>query len=121
MADEEEILEGEEVQRKKERTIRREQIKDCDADSELTKEIMEIANIAMDDVPEGKQKDWAQAVKAALDKEKGGTWHVISGAHFGGNVTNDTGTLVNFKLNDTWFLVFRSGPPEKDAVEPDSQ
>ena len=116
MADEEEIIEGEEVQRKKERTKRRELVKDCDAPSTLAKEIMEIANAAMDDIPDGKQKDWAQAVKMALDKEKGGTWHVITGGHFGGNVTNDTATMVNFRLNETWFLVFRSGPPEKEKT-----
>ncbi len=117
MADEEEILEGEQVERKRERTIRREFIRNCDTQSDEAKEIMEIANNAMDDIPNGKQKDWAQAVKNALDKQKGGTWHVIAGQHFGGNVTNDTGTLVNFRLNETWFLVFRSGPPEKEEKE----
>jgi hypothetical protein len=113
MADEEDLIEGEHVERKKERVQRREQVKNTDAPAALQRSIIDIANVALDEKPESKQKDWAEHVKNALDREKGGTWHVIAGNHFGGNVTNDTGTLVNFKLNDTWFLVFRSGPPEK--------
>lgn len=113
MADEDDFVDEGHVETKKVRTMRNKLIKQCDAPSDLTKEIIEIANAAMDDAADGKQKDWARIVKTALDAQKGGTWHVISGAHFGGNVTNDTGTLVNFKLNDTYFLVFRSGPPEK--------
>lgn len=120
MADEEEILEGEQVERKKERIQRRELITNCDAPAPLVREIIDMANLAMDDALDGKQKDWAQALKANLDHTKGGTWHVISGCHFGGNVTNDSGTLVNFKLDNTWFLVFRSGPPEKAGDHADS-
>ena len=114
MADEEEFQEGEQsLQHKKERTVRREIIKERDAPAALVREIIDTANTVMDELGDGKQKDWAQGLKSALDKNKGGTWHVISGCHFGSNVTNDAGTLMNFKLNETWFLVFRSGPPEK--------
>lgn len=117
MADEEEFQDGEQVEKtKRERVVRREVIRECDAPSQLAKDIIEFANQAMD---EGniKQKNMAQYVKAKLDKEVGGTWHVITGNHFGGNITNDAGTLVNFQLDGTWFLVFRSGPPEKKAQD----
>lgn len=108
MADDEEVVE---VQKKKERPVRRLQMRECDVPSALATEMVELAQQAMDD--ETIQKNMAQYVKQKLDKEKGGTWHVITGAHFGGNVTNDAGTLVNFQLDNTWFLIFRSGPPEK--------
>jgi hypothetical protein len=120
MADEEEVIDGEQVERKKERVQRREIVTTCDATAQLTKDVIEFANQVMDEAPDGKQKDWSQALKATLDKNKGGTWHVIAGCHFGGNVTNDSGTLVNFKLDNTWFLVFRSGPPEKASDHAES-
>ena len=110
MAEEEEVLEVE-TKKKKERPPRRIHVHECDVSKEMEKKMIEYAQQAMDD--ETIQKNMAQSVKSSLDKNEGGTWHVIVGSHFGGNVTNDAGTLINFKLDSTWFLMFRSGPPEK--------
>jgi len=96
---------------KKQRPVRRLRVTECDTPSVMKEAIIELAQQAMDDnvIP----KNMAQHVKTHLDKEQTGTWHVITGSHFGGNVTNDAGTLINFQLDSIWFLVFRSGPPEK--------
>lgn len=112
MADDEDVeFQEESVKRKKDRPVRRLVIKECDAPAALVDEIVEFAQQALDE--EAIHKNVAQYVKAKLDKQKGGTWHVIVGNHFGGNITNDAGALLNFKLDNTWFLTFRSGPPEK--------
>ena len=113
MAEEEEILEVETKQKKKERVVRRIVVRENDTNKELTDQIVEFAQQALDDSETQTHKEAAQRVKQRLDKEKGGTWHVIVGSHFGGNVTNDANTLINFQVDGAWFLVFRSGPPEK--------
>jgi hypothetical protein len=119
MADENEDYEEQVVTKKKDRVMRRTTIRECDVSGSLSKEIIEFANLALDE-DQSKQKNVAQFVKQKLDAVKNGTWHVIVGSHFGGNVTNDANTLINFQLDNTWFLVFRSGPPEKapDAAQP---
>lgn len=58
-------------------------------------------------------KDVATMLKRKLDEALGGTWHVIVGSSFGGNVTNDNATLVNFVVDGLFFLVLRSGPPDR--------
>ena len=120
MADDEDVMveQSEFDRKKKERPFRRQILKECDVSKTGADEIIEFAQQALDDTPaEGyTQKDVAQKLKAKLDKEKGGTWHVIVGSHFGGNITNDANTLLNFQLDNTWFLVFRSGPPEKSSA-----
>lgn len=114
MAEEEEFVDEQEQSRKKKvREPRKRLVRECDMPQTLQNEIIEFAEQALDDSPI--QKNQAQFVKLKLDKEKGGTWHVIVGHHFGGNITNDALTLMNFQLANTWFLVFRSGPPEKKA------
>ncbi len=115
MAEEEEILEVEAKKQKKERVVRRITVRENDTNKELTDQIIEIAQQALDDSESLIHKEAAQRVKQRLDKEKGGTWHVIVGSHFGGNVTNDANTLINFQVDGAWFLVFRSGPPEKNG------
>lgn len=97
--------------KKKERPVRRLVVRECDVPPDIQKDIVEYAQEALDDQP--LQKNQAQHVKTKLDKEHGGMWHVIVGTHFGGNVTNDAHSLLNFQLDNTWFLVFKSGPPEK--------
>ncbi|KEG10870.1 putative dynein light chain [Trypanosoma grayi] len=82
--------------------------------------VLEMAQQILDQMPpEYSYKDAATKLKKKLDEEKKGTWHVIVGSHFGANVTNDAETLINFKINEMHFLVFRSGPPERplDATE----
>lgn len=66
-------------------------------------------------------KDVATALKRKLDETLGGTWHVVVGSSFGGNVTNDEGSLVNFVVDGVYFLVLRSGPPERPAMVNASQ
>jgi len=120
MADAEEVVEADvtsPVVVKKVRPVRRRLVRENDLPGPLLADIIEYAEQAMDDEANNKQKNLAQYVKQKLDTEKGGTWHVICGAHFGGNITNDAGTLVNFQLGANWFLVFRSGPPEKASTE----
>ena len=114
MADEELEVDVEQKQKKKERPIRRIAVRDSDVNRTLRDEVIEITQQTLDDT-EGVpvHKDTAQRIKQRLDKEKGGMWHVIVGSHFGGNVTNDASTLMNFQVDSTWYLVFRSGPPEK--------
>jgi hypothetical protein len=80
----------------------------------MTAELVEAAQQVLDDI-DGvvTHKEIAQKLKTKLDKEKSGTWHVIIGTHFAGNITNDAGTIVNFQVDNVWYLIFRSGPPEK--------
>jgi len=117
MAEEEEQVEVDVSKKKKERQVRRINLREHDTAKKLTDEIIEIAQQALDDNETGLHKEAAQRVKQKLDKEKGGTWHVIVGSHFGGNITNDAATMINVQLDGTWFLVFRSGPPEKESHE----
>ena len=119
MADDEDYQEEFTGKVKKDRPVRRLTIRECDVSGALSKEMIEYAQLALDE-DDTKQKNVAQFVKQKLDTEKGGTWHAIVGSHFGGNVTNDANTLINFQLDNTWFLVFRSGPPEKNPEQPSS-
>jgi hypothetical protein len=118
MADEEEFPDEVELMKKRkreQRPKRRIVVRECDASSQLVQDMVEYAEQALDEEPAGGlplQKRIAQVVKQKLDEEKGGTWHVIVGTHFGGNVTNDASTMVNFQLDGVWYLVFRSGPPD---------
>lgn len=120
MADEEEV-EVTEVIKKRERPVRTIKVSECDMDKTLQAEVIEIAQVILDDAMDAAvaHKDIAHRIKVQLDKAKGGTWHVIIGSHFGGNVTNDAATLINFQIDTVWYLAFRSGPPEK--TNPHSQ
>lgn len=114
---EEEFEDGQERSvKKKNRPIRRKKVHECDMPRQLVADIIEFAEQALDEEANTKQKNVAQFVKQKLDEEKKGTWHVIVGEHFGGNITNDAGNLVNFQIEQNWFLVFRSGPPEKEVA-----
>ncbi|EPY26663.1 dynein light chain [Strigomonas culicis] len=62
-------------------------------------------------------KDIAQQLKRQLDAKFHGTWHVITGKEFGSNVTCDGGSFINFKINNIYFLVLQSGPPEREGGE----
>lgn len=115
MAEEEVDVEVELKQKKKERPIRRIAVREKDTSPAGADEIIEIAQQVLDELEVYSHKEAAQKLKLRLDKEKSGTWHVIVGSHFGGNVTNDSNTLINFQVDSTWFLVFRSGPPEKSG------
>jgi len=118
MADEDEFPDEVELLKKKKRESRSKRrlvVKECDANGALVRDIVEYAELALDDEPTPAlplQKRLAQLIKQKLDQEKGGTWHVIVGTHFGGNVTNDAQTMINFQIDGIWYLVFRSGPPE---------
>mmetsp|Transcript_35110 Transcript_35110/g.41011 ORF Transcript_35110/g.41011 Transcript_35110/m.41011 type:complete len:120 (+) Transcript_35110:43-402(+) len=113
MAEEELDVEVDLKQKKKERPIRRITYREKDTSPALTDEIVEFTQQVLDELEVYSHKEAAQRLKLRLDKEKGGTWHVITGTHFGGNVTNDFSTMINFQVDNTWFLTFRSGPPEK--------
>lgn len=93
-------------------------IQEHDTPSTTTDEIVELAQVVLDTMPEGHSyKDIAFALKIKLDEKYSSTWHVIVGTHFGGNVTNDSETLVNFRIDRVSFLVLRSGPPDRPAPE----
>ena len=62
-------------------------------------------------------KDVAAHIKRCCDEKYGGTWHCIVGQHFGSNVTHDAYTMINFYLDKLAFLIFKSGPPEKEKEE----
>eukprot|EP00455_Lapot_gusevi_P014711 TRINITY_DN17388_c0_g1_i1.p1 TRINITY_DN17388_c0_g1~~TRINITY_DN17388_c0_g1_i1.p1 ORF type:complete len:139 (-),score=25.50 TRINITY_DN17388_c0_g1_i1:79-447(-) len=117
MADEEGVeVDVELLKKKKERPVRRIKVQEKDTAPASTDEIIEYAQQVLDEMEPGyTHKDVSQKLKLRLDKEKSGTWHVIIGSHFGGNVTNDYSTLMNFQIDNIWFLLFRSGPPEKAA------
>eukprot|EP00831_Metopus_contortus_P009243 TRINITY_DN13563_c0_g3_i2.p1 TRINITY_DN13563_c0_g3~~TRINITY_DN13563_c0_g3_i2.p1 ORF type:complete len:106 (-),score=31.13 TRINITY_DN13563_c0_g3_i2:191-508(-) len=52
-------------------------------------------------------KDLARFVKEKLDKELGGTWHVIVGTHFGAQITNESHKMIFFRLEHLCFLIFK--------------
>ena len=116
MDPEEEYLDEEAIAKRKRREQRPDRkitVHTTDLPSNLQSEIIEICQTALDEDPNGVQKNVAAFVKARLDKDLGGTWHVIVGKHFGGNVTSDAQTMINFEIDNQWYLLFRSGPPEK--------
>ncbi|CCW60079.1 unnamed protein product [Phytomonas sp. EM1] len=71
---------------------------------------------AVGEVKSFSDKEIATELKRKLDEKYGGVWHVIVGAHFGGNITSDAETLANFQIDKRHFLVFRSGPPERPIL-----
>lgn len=116
MADEEEYLDEEALAKRRRREQRPERkvvIKQSDLPRNIQADIIEYCQQALDEDPNGVQKNLAAVIKARLDNDQGGTWHVIVGKHFGGNVTSDAQTLINFTIDDLWYLLFKSGPPEK--------
>eukprot|EP00758_Cryptobia_borreli_P007496 Tbor_TRINITY_DN5305_c1_g7::TRINITY_DN5305_c1_g7_i1::g.4863::m.4863/K10418/DYNLL; dynein light chain LC8-type len=119
MADDEDYEVNEIQEKKRERPIRQQKVCECDMTKDLLDEVIEIAQCALDEPVDTPlpHKDIAKKVKQALDTRKGGTWHVIVGSHFGGNITNDATTMVNFQIDNIWYLVFRSGPPESQKKE----
>eukprot|EP00996_Jenningsia_fusiforme_P004758 NODE_5619_length_656_cov_23.917628_g5236_i0.p1 GENE.NODE_5619_length_656_cov_23.917628_g5236_i0~~NODE_5619_length_656_cov_23.917628_g5236_i0.p1 ORF type:complete len:121 (+),score=30.82 NODE_5619_length_656_cov_23.917628_g5236_i0:104-466(+) len=113
MIDEEEETQ-EQIERKKKKALRPDrkiQVRVCDMEEGRKNEVIEFAQMGMDD--HKFNKDIAAFVKRQCDEKYGGTWHCISGNHFGCNVTHDANTLVNFYIDKIAYLVFRSGPPEK--------
>jgi hypothetical protein len=121
MADnEDEFLDEETIAKRRRRENRPDRklvIKQSDLPRTLQTDIIECAQCALDDEQSGVQKNLAMYIKQKLDREQGGTWHVIVGNHFGGNVTSDAATLINFQLDNKYFLLFRSGPPEKPKAK----
>lgn len=114
--DEELDLEHVEKEKKVVRPIRKITVKEHDTPKSKTEEIIELAQTVLDNVTEeNTYKDIAFQLKTKLDSTYSSTWHVIVGTHFGGNVTNDEETLVNFTIDKISFLVLRSGPPERPA------
>lgn len=65
-------------------------------------------------------KTFATRLKKKLDETYGGIWHAVVGTSFGGNVTNDEGTMVNFTIDGIYFLVLRSGPPDRPVEGEDA-
>lgn len=122
MAEEDEFgdVELDARRRRRERPQRTIIVKEGDAPTHIREKIIEFAQLALDEQIERGgptkclAKNVAEMTKSQLDKELGGTWHCIVGSHFGGNVTSDSRTMLNFKVDGTWFLAFRSGPPEKE-------
>eukprot|EP00760_Papus_ankaliazontas_P004353 PhM_4_TR11824/c0_g1_i1/m.7982/K10418/DYNLL; dynein light chain LC8-type len=115
MADDEDYEETELQKKKFDRPERKLTLRECDMPSDMQVEVIEFAQQALDEFTWS--KNMAQHVKKQMDETKGGTWHVIVGANFAGNVTADAKTVINFYLDTTAFLVFRSGPPEKEKKE----
>lgn len=119
-ANEEEVDELEVVEKVKKvvRPVRSIKVMEHDTPKATTEEIIELAQTVLDSIPEEHSfKDIAFALKTKLDAQYSNTWHCIVGKHFGGNVTNDQETLVNFKIDGVSFLVLRSGPPERPPPE----
>jgi hypothetical protein len=116
MNEEEEFLDEEAIAKKKrreQRPVRKIVVHQSDLPKNVQTDIIEYCQAALDEDNSGVQKNVAAVIKARLDKEQGGTWHVIVGKHFGGNVTSDAQTLINFEIENDHYLLFRSGPPEK--------
>lgn len=109
-------LELEAKERKIIRPDRKITIKEYDAPKARREEIIELTQTILDNLPEGvdvSYKEIAFLLKTKLDSAYGATWHVIVGTHFGGNVTNEAESLLNFTLDKVSFLVLRSGPPDR--------
>lgn len=91
-----------------------------DTGKSRTDEIVEMTQIVLDDkLEDNSSKNIAFLLKRKLDSAYGGTWHVIVGKHFGGNVTSDAQTLVNYSIDGVYYLVLRSGPPERSSIPPE--
>lgn len=118
-APEEEELDLEEEEKVKViRPVRQIVIKENDTPKTMKEEIIEITQTILDNLAEGSNtsyKDIAFLLKTKLDNTYGVTWHVIVGTNFGGNVTNDAESLLNFTVDKVSFLVLRSGPPDRPA------
>ncbi|KAF8288268.1 dynein light chain [Trypanosoma cruzi] len=98
----------------KERPVRLIKIERHDVTKAFLNSVIEMAQVVLDNMPpDACYKDIAIKLKTKLDEVEKGTWHVIVGSHFGANVTNDSETLVNFKIDEMHILLFRSGPPER--------
>ncbi|KAG5464044.1 hypothetical protein LSCM1_00224 [Leishmania martiniquensis] len=124
MADEEdyEVDVNRDDAQKAERPKRLIDILQHDTSRTLTEEMVEHAQTVLDSMPaEHNYKDVATKLKIRLDDAYGGTWHVIVGKHFGVNVTNDDDTLINMKIDGVYFLVMRSGPPDRPLEVVDSE
>ncbi|PWA67587.1 Dynein light chain, type 1/2 [Artemisia annua] len=55
------------------------------------------------------EKDVAEEIKKAFDKNHGPTWHCIVGKNFGSYVTHETNHFVYFYLDSRAVLLFKSG------------
>lgn len=124
MADEEDFDVADKHVITKSRPERLIEIREHDVGKAKCDEIVELAQSILDALPDEaivSHKDIAIFLKRKLEETYSGTWHAIVGNHFGGNVTNDDDTLVNFRINGKYYLVFRSGPPDRplttDAAE----
>lgn len=109
-------LELEEKVKKVIRPERRIAVKEYDTPKAMREEIIEMTQTILDNLPEGvdvSHKEIAFLLKSKLDEVYGPTWHAIVGTHFGGNVTHDAESLLNFSLDKVSFLVLRSGPPDR--------
>lgn len=101
------------------RPVRQIVIKEHDTPKTMKEEIIEITQTILDNLPDGSDtqyKEIAFLLKTKLDNTYGATWHVIVGTNFGGNVTNDAESLLNFIVDKVSFLVLRSGPPDRPAL-----
>ncbi|RNF05418.1 dynein light chain [Trypanosoma rangeli] len=106
----------------KERPVRVIKVQRYDGTKTFLNSVIELAQVVLDNMPpDACYKDIAIGLKKKLEEVEKGTWHVIVGTHFGANVTNDAETLVNVKIDEMHFLVFRSGPPERPVVLTDGQ
>ena len=73
-------------------------------------EVLSLIKIGLNPEEENKyHKDLAKFIKEKFDKEKGGTWHVIVGTHFGADVTNEAHKLIFFWLDHIGFLIYKHG------------
>lgn len=115
---EDDEIDVETVEKKFIRPDRKVTLKEHDTPKSKTEEIIELAHTVLDGLSETySYKDIAFLLKSKLDSTYGSTWHVVVGTHFGGNVTSDEETLVNFTIDKMSFLVLCSGPPERPPID----
>eukprot|EP00906_Rhabdomonas_costata_P029287 RCo041349 len=116
MAEEPEVIDDDQQavsrkKKKKDRPERKLKMRVTNMEEEMRVNCVEFAQQALDE--HKLHKDVAAYIKRLMDETYAGTWHCIVGVHFGGNVSHDANSMINFFLDKLGFLVFRSGPPEQ--------
>jgi len=54
-------------------------------------------------------KEMAKMIKDELDKQLGGSWHVIVGRNFGSYMSYEDQSAIMFWINHICFLIFKFG------------
>mmetsp|Transcript_3682 Transcript_3682/g.10578 ORF Transcript_3682/g.10578 Transcript_3682/m.10578 type:complete len:98 (+) Transcript_3682:170-463(+) len=92
-----------EMVERKERVLR---VLKAEMPEDLKTKAAEVGNQALD--AHEVEKDVAQFVKKAFDEASPGTWHCVVGRNFGCSITHETKYLIFFKLDQVFFMLFKS-------------